>query len=162
MRRTVTLEVLGWRIATRGVHVISQVTASKHTHLIEHTLLILSSQFTWHRNPNWSSFYSGSEEIWRYFKEVATTYDLEKYVKFNTAVEKAVWQEEEGIWKLTLVSSDGSRFEDECEILVNGTGVLKLVNLCSCVCYLKATESEQCLEIPRYTWYPGLQGKADA
>ncbi|KAG4424001.1 hypothetical protein IFR04_002843 [Cadophora malorum] len=83
-----------------------------------------SYQFTWHRNPNWSSFYSGSEEIWRYFKEVATTYDLEKYVKFNTAVEKAVWQEEEGVWKLTIVSSDGTRFEDECEVLVNGTGVL--------------------------------------
>ncbi|KAK0109702.1 hypothetical protein ONS95_002381 [Cadophora gregata] len=81
-------------------------------------------QFNWHRNPNWSSFYSGAEEIWRYLKEVATTYDLEKYVKFDTAVEKAVWQEEEGVWQLTLVSSDGSRFEDTCEVLVNGTGVL--------------------------------------
>ena len=94
---------------------------------------MLGSQFTWHRNPNWSSFYSGSEEIWRYFKEVATTYDLEKYVKFNTAVEKAVWQEEEGVWKLTIVSSDGTRFEDECEVLVNGTGVLKFVILHSSV-----------------------------
>ncbi|CZT08171.1 hypothetical protein WAI453_002217 [Rhynchosporium graminicola] len=83
-----------------------------------------SYQFSWHRNPNWSNFYSGAEEIWRYFKDVATTYDLEKYVKFNTAVEKAVWQEEEGVWKITLVSSDGTRFEDTCEILVNGSGIL--------------------------------------
>ncbi len=87
----------------------------------------MCSQFPWHRNANWSSFYSGAEEIWRYFKEVATTYDLEKYVKFNTKVEKAVWQEDEGVWKLTLVSSDGTRFEDKCEILANGSGVLKFV-----------------------------------
>lgn len=58
---------------------------------------------------------------------MATTYDLEKYVKFNTAVERAVWQEQEGVWKLTLLSSDGTRFEDTCEILVNGSGVLKFV-----------------------------------
>jgi cation diffusion facilitator CzcD-associated flavoprotein CzcO len=82
------------------------------------------SQFTWHRNPNWSRFYSGSEEIWRYFKDVATTYDLEKYVKLNTKVESAVWQEDEGAWKLSLVSSDGTRSEDTCDVLVNGSGVL--------------------------------------
>lgn len=84
----------------------------------------LSSQFTWHRNPNWSRFYSGSEEIWRYFKDVSTTYNLEKYVAFNTAVESAAWQEDEGVWKLSLISSDGTRSEDTCEVLVNGSGVL--------------------------------------
>jgi cation diffusion facilitator CzcD-associated flavoprotein CzcO len=88
---------------------------------------ICQSQFTWHRNPNWSHFYSGSEEIWEYFKDVATTYNLEKYVKFNTKVESATWQEEEGVWKLILTSSDGTNFEDYCEILVNGSGALKLV-----------------------------------
>jgi lysine/ornithine N-monooxygenase len=45
-------------------------------------------------------------------------------VKFNTKVELATWQEEEGVWKLQLVSSDGTRCEDSCEVLVNGSGVL--------------------------------------
>lgn len=83
------------------------------------------SQFPWHRNPNWSRFYSGSEEIWRYFKDVAETYGLDRYVKFNTKVERAVWNEEEGIWKLTLVGPDGGKFEDACEVLANGSGILK-------------------------------------
>ena len=57
-----------------------------------------SYQFTWHRNPNWSHYYSSSTEIWQYFKDIATTYDLEKYVKLNTSVESATWNEETGKW----------------------------------------------------------------
>jgi cation diffusion facilitator CzcD-associated flavoprotein CzcO len=83
------------------------------------------SQFTWARNPNWSRFYSSSEEIWQYFKDVSTKYDLERYVKMNTKVESATWDEEEGKWRLSIVGADGSHFEDSCEILVNGSGVLK-------------------------------------
>jgi cation diffusion facilitator CzcD-associated flavoprotein CzcO len=83
------------------------------------------SQFTWARNPNWSRFYSSSEEIWQYFKDVSTKYDLERYVKLNTKVESATWDEEEGKWRLSIVRADGSHFEDSCEILVNGSGVLK-------------------------------------
>ena len=45
-------------------------------------------------------------------------------MKLNTKVESAVWQEDEGVWKLSLVSSDGTRSEDTCEVLVNGSGVL--------------------------------------
>ena len=83
-----------------------------------------SYQFTWHRNPNWSHYYSSSTEIWQYFKDIATTYDLEKYVKLNTSVESATWNEETGKWDLKILGSDGTRFEDSCEILVNGSGVL--------------------------------------
>ena len=35
-----------------------------------------------------------------------------------------MWQEDEGVWKLSLIASDGSRSTDSCEILVNGSGVL--------------------------------------
>lgn len=83
------------------------------------------SQFTWARNPNWSAYYSSSEEIWQYFKDVSTKFGLEKYVKFNTTVESATWNEEKGQWILSLIDADGKQFEDYCEVLVNGSGVLK-------------------------------------
>jgi hypothetical protein len=39
------------------------------------------------------------------------------------------------MWRLIVIAADGSQFEDECEILVNGSGVLKyvpsLVEACS-------------------------------
>ena len=83
-----------------------------------------SYQFTWARNPNWSHYYSSSEEIWQYFKDVAVKYNLEKYVKFNTAVDSATWDEESGQWKLKLVDPDGAPFDDYCDILFNCSGVL--------------------------------------
>lgn len=85
------------------------------------------SQFTWDKNPNWSHFYSGSEEIWRYMKDVAVKHGVDKYVKFNTTVESATWDEDIGLWCLQIVGPDGSRFKDTCNVLVNGSGVLKYV-----------------------------------
>lgn len=83
-----------------------------------------SYQFTWAKNPNWSAYYSSSEEIWQYFKDIATKFGLEKYVKFKTTVESATWDEESGQWKLKLLAPDGSYFDDYCDIMFNCSGVL--------------------------------------
>ncbi|OAQ63671.1 monooxygenase [Pochonia chlamydosporia 170] len=83
-----------------------------------------SYQFTWARNPNWSSYYSSSKEIWQYFKDVATKYDLEKYVQFNTTVESASWEEATGHWSLKLLSPEGQHIDDWCDILISASGVL--------------------------------------
>jgi cation diffusion facilitator CzcD-associated flavoprotein CzcO len=83
-----------------------------------------SYQFTWARNSNWSHYYSPSQEIWQYFKDVATKYGLEKYVQFQRKVESATWDGESGHWKLQILGPDGARFEDWCDILINASGVL--------------------------------------
>ncbi|KAH8880511.1 cyclohexanone monooxygenase [Thozetella sp. PMI_491] len=83
-----------------------------------------SYQYTWARNPNWSHFYSSSEEIWQYFKDVSVKYNLEKYVKLNTKVESATWDEESGQYKLKIVASDGTQVDDWCDILISASGVL--------------------------------------
>ncbi|KIW92820.1 uncharacterized protein Z519_06669 [Cladophialophora bantiana CBS 173.52] len=83
-----------------------------------------SYQFSWFRNPKWSQFYSDSPEIWRYFKDMATHFDLEKYVKFNHKVEEARWDEEAGQWILTIAGPNGEKLEDRCEILANNSGIL--------------------------------------
>lgn len=82
-----------------------------------------SYQFTWARNPSWSSFYSPSEEIWEYMKGVAVKYDLEKYMQLNTKVETAEWDEESGQWQLDLVGPEGP-FSDWCDILISASGLL--------------------------------------
>ena len=83
-----------------------------------------SYQFTWAKNPRWSHYYSSSPEIWQYFKDVAVKYDLEKYMKLNTTVDSATWEEDAGVWRLRLHDADGKHFEDTCNVLVNGSGVL--------------------------------------
>ncbi|PSS16494.1 hypothetical protein M430DRAFT_50875 [Amorphotheca resinae ATCC 22711] len=83
-----------------------------------------SYQFSWARNPAWSRFYSSSKEIWQYFKDVATKFDLEKYIKFEHKIESARWNEDRGVWVLSVRAPDHTIFSDECEILVNGSGIL--------------------------------------
>lgn len=83
-----------------------------------------SYQFTWARNPSWSHFYSSAQEIWQYFKDVATKHDLEKYIQLKTTVEAATWQEDRGQWTIRALGPDGVPFEDWCDILISGTGVL--------------------------------------
>ncbi|KAF2098453.1 cyclohexanone monooxygenase [Rhizodiscina lignyota] len=87
-----------------------------------------SYQFTWARNPNWSSFYAKSEEIWEYLKDTARRHDLERHIKYSHRVESARWSEQEGLWKLRVHGPEGD-FEDECEILVNGSGILDVPKL---------------------------------
>jgi len=48
-----------------------------------------------------------------------------KYIKLRHLVESATWDEEKGKWILKVHAPDGAVFEDECEILVNGSGILK-------------------------------------
>lgn len=126
------------------------------------------SQFTWARNPNWSRYYSSSEEIWQYFKDVSTKYDLERYVKLNTKVESATWDEEEGKWKLSILGADGSHFEDSCEILVNGSGVLKYVHLASWGSSVRRSGlltlvvRKKFMAVPKNSRIGAIQGKAYA
>jgi cation diffusion facilitator CzcD-associated flavoprotein CzcO len=83
-----------------------------------------SYQFPWAKNPNWSAYYSSSKEIWQYFKDISIEYGLDKYIKLRTTVKEAIWNEEKGQYQVKLVDADGKDFEDWCDVLLNGTGVL--------------------------------------
>ncbi|KAJ5232915.1 cyclohexanone monooxygenase [Penicillium chermesinum] len=82
-----------------------------------------SYQFRWARREAWSSFYSPSEEIWQYFKDISNRFKLEKYIKFNSVVESATWDEEEGKWNLQIKTPEGP-IADSCDILISASGVL--------------------------------------
>ncbi|KAI1630479.1 cyclohexanone monooxygenase [Exophiala viscosa] len=82
-------------------------------------------QFTWESNPNWSNFYSTSQEILKYFKEIADKYALYKYIKLNHYVHDAKWDEEAGIWNVKVKdSTTGAIVEDWGHIFINGCGIL--------------------------------------
>lgn len=63
-------------------------------------------QFTFESNPHWSRYWAGGAEIQEYLKHTATKYGADKYMKFNTLVEKAEWNEAEGKWYLSLKKTD--------------------------------------------------------
>ncbi|RVX72033.1 hypothetical protein B0A52_04631 [Exophiala mesophila] len=80
--------------------------------------------FPFEPNPNWSGYYSYSDEIQEYFLAFAKKYGVEKYVQIDTEVLGATWDEGQGKWKVELKRKDGSTFIDTCDVLVNGAGVV--------------------------------------
>jgi hydroxyversicolorone monooxygenase len=79
-------------------------------------------------SPDWPRYASHSADIWRYLDIVCETFDLRKYMNFNTEVTGCYWNEEAGQWTVKLrQSSPGSapkEFEEKCDLLLHATGIL--------------------------------------
>jgi cation diffusion facilitator CzcD-associated flavoprotein CzcO len=80
-------------------------------------------------NPDWSGYYAHSYEIQEYFERFYEKYELAPFVKLNTEVVSAAWDEDEGKWNVALRSRDSASgetktFQDWCHVLINGSGVL--------------------------------------
>ncbi len=71
-------------------------------------------------NPNWSRLFSTGAEIKQYADDVADKYDVRRYMRFNTTVEGARWDEDGKVWRVTLAGGDTltARF------LITATGFL--------------------------------------
>ncbi|KAK5052671.1 hypothetical protein LTR84_002536 [Exophiala bonariae] len=82
-------------------------------------------KFTWARKPDWSHFYSYSEEIWQYFADIVKRFQLRKYMKLKHEIIDASWDEDNAKWKVrikNLVTDEV--FVDQADIFINGGGVL--------------------------------------
>lgn len=85
--------------------------------------------FPWKANPKWTSFYSTSQEIWQYMKDIVDEEGMMKYITLNTSVDAATWDEKKSVWVVKLSqTSNGAKtkeWEEECDMLLNGAGFLK-------------------------------------
>ena len=79
--------------------------------------------FPFEPNPEWSGYYSYSDEIQAYMLRFAKKYGVEKYIQLNTEVLAATWDKQDLKWKIEL-KRDGTSFSDTCDVLVNGYGVV--------------------------------------
>lgn len=79
-------------------------------------------------NPDWPRFFSYSPDIFKYLEKVVATFDLRKYMTFNTEVVGCYWNEEKGQWKVKLrqqaPGQQPREFEEHCDLLLHGTGIL--------------------------------------
>lgn len=75
-------------------------------------------------NPYWSRLFPKGAELKRYAEHVADKYDVRRYMRFNTSVEGARWDEDERVWRVALADGDSltARF------LITATGFLSLPN----------------------------------
>ncbi len=58
----------------------------------------------WAPKNDWTSFMASGSEIRKYVFEVAKKFDLNRFVKFETMVKEAIWNDAAGKWDLTSES----------------------------------------------------------
>ncbi|EEY17853.1 4-hydroxyacetophenone monooxygenase [Verticillium alfalfae VaMs.102] len=81
--------------------------------------------FSWDPKPDWSHYFAYGDEIQRYFEDFAERNRSKRYMKLNTKVVEARWDEPKGLWNLTLEDQrTKASWQDWCHVLVNGTGIL--------------------------------------
>lgn len=76
-------------------------------------------------NPDWSHKFSPQAEIKAYFERCADRFGLRPHLRLETPVERADWQEEQGLWRVTLDSGEVL----ESRAVVSALGQLNLPNI---------------------------------
>jgi cation diffusion facilitator CzcD-associated flavoprotein CzcO len=85
-------------------------------------------QFSWKKNPAWSTFFAKAEEIEKYVCDICAEYDLGTSIKTSHIVKSAIWSEEESLWNLKVQNTESKElFDDFCHFLLDATGILKYV-----------------------------------
>ncbi|CAI6337347.1 unnamed protein product [Periconia digitata] len=86
--------------------------------------------YSFEQNPDWSREYPGQEEILDYLRNVAQKYQLYKYIRFNSSVEAASWNDGAAQWKVDVKvtgekdSEFSPAYSIQCDFLVSAVGQL--------------------------------------
>lgn len=76
-------------------------------------------------NADWPQYLSGSDDIFRYLLRVVDCFDLRKFMRFNSVVQRCEWNEEEGQWHVEIRDAlSGETIHDTCHILLGANGLL--------------------------------------
>ncbi|OPX06197.1 NAD(P)/FAD-dependent oxidoreductase [Mycobacterium sp. AT1] len=78
--------------------------------------------FSFEPKPDWTHMWSLQPEIFDYLKGVAEKYGLRRYVRFNSRVERATWDDAELRWH--VFTADGQEYV--AQFLVSGAGALHI------------------------------------
>ncbi|KIW98143.1 uncharacterized protein Z519_01727 [Cladophialophora bantiana CBS 173.52] len=83
-------------------------------------------QYSWHLKPDWERYYSGSKQIYQYFRQVAEDFNVMKFARLNHRIIRAEWLETGGQWKVTIMRNNdpADTFVDYGDFFLNGGGVL--------------------------------------
>ncbi|KAB8239110.1 flavin-containing monooxygenase [Aspergillus alliaceus] len=77
--------------------------------------------FSFEQKTDWSREYPGQEELRDYVIHVAEKYSLYKYIRFNTTVQEARWDDKQLQWKVNVAVSGAkdSQFHETYQITTN-------------------------------------------
>jgi cation diffusion facilitator CzcD-associated flavoprotein CzcO len=119
--------------------------------------------YSFEQNPDWTREYPGQEEILDYLRNVARKYNLYKYIRFNTSVQEAHWDDEKKRWKVDVKVTGGKDAEFnpdysiESDFLVSAVGQLNQPQYPD----IEGLESfkGKIMHSARWDWSHSLEGK---
>ncbi|MCE5289562.1 MAG: NAD(P)/FAD-dependent oxidoreductase [Nocardiaceae bacterium] len=62
--------------------------------------------YSFEPNPYWSRMYAPGPELKKYAEHVADRYDLRRHMRFDVAVEQAIWDEKAQVWNVRLANGE--------------------------------------------------------
>ncbi|TXH05346.1 MAG: NAD(P)/FAD-dependent oxidoreductase [Nevskiaceae bacterium] len=75
--------------------------------------------FSFEPNPEWSRMFAPQPEIWAYLRKVTDKHGLRPFIRFNSEVTGAEWDEAASLWRVRTTSGTIS-----AQVLVSGMGGL--------------------------------------
>lgn len=73
-------------------------------------------------NPEWNNYHPLGTDMFVYLKRVADEYDLRPNIRFNSTVQKLVWDEDAKLWNVTIRKKDGGEEVIRANAVINGHG----------------------------------------
>lgn len=84
--------------------------------------------FPFEPNPDWSGYFSHSDEIKQYLERCADKWDVRKDFKLGHEVLNATWIDDQAKWQVVIRKGEkegkSETFVDTCDVLINGSGIL--------------------------------------
>lgn len=78
--------------------------------------------FSWEIWPNWNHYHPQGADMQRYMLEVADKYRIRDQVRFDTRVESLIYNEQSGLWTVTVRRPDGTSEDIVANAVINGHG----------------------------------------
>jgi 4-hydroxyacetophenone monooxygenase len=85
--------------------------------------------YSFEPSDHWTEFFSQQPELQEYFEAVMDKYEIRPFVRFETEVVSARWNEGEGIWSVALRNPDGSSDSLTGRAVITAVGQLNRASL---------------------------------
>ena len=85
--------------------------------------------YSFEPNPDWTEFFAQQGELREYFENCADKYRVREHTRFSTEVVKAVYDETDGLWDVTLRQSDQSEDVVRVNAVISAVGQLNRAKL---------------------------------
>ena len=80
-------------------------------------------------NDDWSEFFARQPELQRYFEDCAREFGVVEHLRCSTEVERAVWDDDDAVWVVSLRTGDGAVEELRATALISAVGQLNRPSL---------------------------------